>query len=107
MARVIGCEGQVTLSVEAAEPSSISTEAFQIAPTQASCPFRLQAQVLIVLDQVLHREVRMGPSRLILPLDKADSTPIAIPLLVMIAAVGIALTTRNIATLCGGPGLPY
>lgn len=52
--------------------------------------------MLVVLDQILHREVRISPDRLILPLDKADSTPIAISLLVMIAAVGIALTTRDL-----------
>ncbi len=73
-----------------------STDIPQSSLTQAACTHRLQAQVLIVLDQVLHREVRMGPSRLILPLDKADSTPIAIPLLVVIAAMGIALKASNL-----------
>jgi hypothetical protein len=38
----------------------------------------------------------MSPFRLILPLDQADAALVTIPFLVMVAAVGIALTTRDL-----------
>lgn len=49
--------------------------------------------MLTILDQVLHRLVYMGPSRLFLPLDQADAALVTIPFLVVVAAMGIALTT--------------
>ena len=52
--------------------------------TQAACPGRLQAQVLIILDQVLHHLVHMRPSRLP-PLDQADAALVTIPFLVMVS----------------------
>jgi hypothetical protein len=52
--------------------------------------------MLIVLDQVRHCLVGTRPYRLIIPLDMADSAPIGIPFLVMVAAMGTALTTRDL-----------
>ena len=38
----------------------------------------------------------MRPFRLIIPLDMADTALVTIPFLVMVAAMGIALTTRDL-----------
>ena len=44
--------------------SVLSTNTPQSPLTQAACSLRLQAQMLIILDQVRHRLVDMGSSRL-------------------------------------------
>ena len=55
-----------------------------------------QAQVLGIFDEILHCPVDMRSSRLLLPPNMAQSALITISSLVMIAALHVALTTRNV-----------
>lgn len=52
--------------------------------------------MLSVFDEILQRLVHIGSARSVAPQDEADTTLIAIPLLVMVTAVRVALTMRDV-----------
>lgn len=72
-------------------------------PLRRQRPRRLQAQVLTILDQILHCLVYMSPFRMILPLDQTDAALVTVPFLVMVAAVGIALTMSDLLPQLADP----
>ena len=59
--------------------------------------------MLIVFDQVPHCLVGIRPLRLIIPMDLADAELVAVLILVMVAAVGITLTTSDLLPQLADP----
>ena len=90
-----------------AEPALLSEHSHPQAPS----PLWLQAQVLIIFDEVFHHLVNMAPNSSVIPLDAADTTLVSISLVaVVITAVRVALTARDLfpqfADLSGLPDIP-
>ncbi len=89
-----------------AEPAQLSEHSHPQAPN----PLWLQAQVLIIFGEVFHHLVNMAPNSSVIPLDAADTTLVSLSLLLVITAVRVALTARNLfpqfADLSGLPDIP-